>query len=248
VELERLQVSSRIVELVGENEDGSTGRTQDVGELLVPGSHAGRRIDDEEDEVGLLHRLTRLRRDLWAERPGVGAVDAAGVDQAEGGARAVAEELLAVPCDAGRLVDDGRTRRCQPVYERRLADVGEADDRDRAGDLDVVDRLVHVGGVASRGRPSSWIVPSHSHSLRISRSIWTEASLYPFPPRGRPSKLIGSPHATVTGRKVPRRHSNDPRIAAQLTGTSSLIATIAAPGCTSPGTPERCRVPSTNSP
>src|SRR5262249_58024038 len=95
VELERLQVSSWIVELVGENEDGSTGRTQDVGELLVPGSHAGRRIDDEEDEVGLLHRLTRLRRDLWAERPGVGAVDAAGVDQAEGGARPVAEELLA---------------------------------------------------------------------------------------------------------------------------------------------------------
>src|SRR5262249_38682593 len=156
VELERLQVSSRIVELVGENEDGSTGRTQDVGELLVAGSHAGRRIDDEEDEVGLLHRLTRLRRDLWAERPGVGAVDAAGVDQAEGGARPVAEELLAVPCDAGRLVDDGRTRRCQAVYERRLADVGEADDRDRAGDLDVVGRLVHVGGAAARRRPTSW--------------------------------------------------------------------------------------------
>ena len=41
----------------------------------------------------------------------------------------LADELLAVARDAGRLVHDGRARRGQPVDERRLADVREADDR-----------------------------------------------------------------------------------------------------------------------
>ncbi len=57
-------------------------------------------------------------------------------------------------------------RRRQPVDERRLPDVGEADDRDRAGDLDGrrssglrgARAAAHRGGVASRGRPSSWSV------------------------------------------------------------------------------------------
>ena len=62
----------------------------------------------------------------------VGDVDAAGVDEQEARARPLADELLAVARDAGRLVHDGLARAGQPVDERGLADVREADDRDRA--------------------------------------------------------------------------------------------------------------------
>ena len=191
VELERLEVAARVVELVREHENRPPRHAQDLGELLVAGRHAGLRIDDEEHEVGLLDRLTRLRRDLRAERPGVRAVDAARVDEAERRSRPLAEKLLAVARDSRRLVHDRGARRSQAVDQRRLADVREADDRDRAGDLDVGDYVGHDGGVASRGRPSSWTPASHSQSLLISRSISTDASLYPLPPRGRPSKVSG---------------------------------------------------------
>ena len=207
VELERLEVAARVVELVREHEHGPPRHAQDLRELLVSGRHTRFRIDDEEHEVRLLDRLTRLRRDLRAERPGVGAIDAARVDEAERRSRPLAEKLLAVAGDARCLVDDGGARRSQAVDQRRLADVREADDRDRAGDLDVGGHVGHDGGVASRGRPSSWTPASHSQSFRISRSISTDASLYPLPPRGRPSKVSGLPHATDTGLKLPRRHS-----------------------------------------
>ena len=65
-------------------------------------------------------------------------------------------------------------------------------------DLGWVD-VRHEGGVAWRGRPSSWIPTSHSQRRRISRSISTEASLYPFPPFGSPSKLMGCPQASEMG-------------------------------------------------
>ena len=56
----------------------------------------------------------------------------------------------------------------------RLIDTGGVD---RAGDLDVGGYVGHDGGVASRGRPSSWTPASHAQSLLISRSISTDASL-----------------------------------------------------------------------
>src|SRR5207249_10945618 len=43
----------------------------------------------------------------------------------------LADELLAVARDARRLVDDRGARLGQPVYERGLADVRKADDRNR---------------------------------------------------------------------------------------------------------------------
>ena len=105
------------------------------GELLVAGRDPVARVDDEEDEVGLLDRRARLLRDLGAERVGGEVVDAARVDQQEVLAVPVGEQLLAVARHAGRLVHDGLPRLGQPVDQRRLADVREADDRDRADDL-----------------------------------------------------------------------------------------------------------------
>ena len=76
------------------------------GELLVAGRDPGARVDDEQHEVGLVDRGLRLLGDLGAERAALDLVDAAGVDEPEPGARPLAEELLAVARDAGRLVHD----------------------------------------------------------------------------------------------------------------------------------------------
>ena len=190
VELQRVEVFARVVELVGEHEYLPARLAQDLGELLVTGRHPRLRVDDEQHEVGLLDGLPRLRRDLRAERSGVGAVDPARIDEAERRAGPLAKELLAVTRDSRRLVDDRGARRGEAVDQRRLADVRVADDGHRAGDLDVVGEVGgsvvtralspprrHDGGVASRGRPSSCTPPSHSQSFLTSRSISTEASL-----------------------------------------------------------------------
>ena len=57
-------------------------------------------------------------------------VDAAGVDQREAPPVPLGRELLAVARDARALVDDRLARLREAVDERRLADVGIADDRD----------------------------------------------------------------------------------------------------------------------
>jgi hypothetical protein len=53
VELERLEVLPRVVDLVGEQEHGFACAAEDLGHLLVSGRDAGLRVDDEEHQVGL---------------------------------------------------------------------------------------------------------------------------------------------------------------------------------------------------
>ena len=158
------------------------GGAEDHGELLVAGRDPRPRVDDEQHEVGLVDRGLRLLGDLRAERPALDLVDAARVDQPEPGAGPLAEELLAVPGHARRLVHDCGPALREPVDQRRLADVREADDRDGAGDLarrlDLLDELVvaHRGGTAS-GRPRSCISTRKSKSSRIFACRIADASL-----------------------------------------------------------------------
>ena len=135
VELERLGLPPRVVDLVRDQEDRLARAAQDRGQLLVARSDPGPRVEDEEDEVGLGDRAARLLGDLLRQRRRVGDVHAAGVDEQEALAGPLADDLLAVARDAGRLVDDRLARAGQPVDERRLADVREADDGDRAEQL-----------------------------------------------------------------------------------------------------------------
>ena len=109
-----------------------------VASSSSPGRDPGPSVDDEEDEIGLADRRLRLLGDVAPERAGVGLVDAAGVDQPEGDAVPVGEQLLAVARHPGRLVHDGRPGLGEAVDERRLPDVREADDRDRPGASDRV--------------------------------------------------------------------------------------------------------------
>ena len=100
-----------------------------------PGVIPIRVSSDEQHEVGLGDRASRLLRDLLRQRRRVGDVDAAGVHEQESVAGPLADDLLPVARHAGRLVDDRLARAGQPVDEGRLADVREADDGDRAEQL-----------------------------------------------------------------------------------------------------------------
>ena len=127
-----------VVDLVRDHEHVLLRLAQDLRELLVARRDALARVDDEEDEVCLADRGPRLLGDLARDRMRVGDVDAAGVDRHELLAQPLDDQLLTVARRAARVVHDRRARRGQPVDERRLADVREPDDRDRA---DQVDRL-----------------------------------------------------------------------------------------------------------
>ena len=162
VELDGVEIAARVVDLVRQHEHRLLRVAERVGELLVPGSDPVAGVDDEEDEVGFLDRGARLPRDRRAEGVGREVVDAARVDQQEVLAVPVGDQLLPVAGHTGRLVDDRLPRLGQPVDQRRLAHVRVADDRDGADDLRGRSRLAHLGGVASRGRPSAWISASQA--------------------------------------------------------------------------------------
>ena len=81
VELERLGLAARFVDLVRDQEDRLAGVAEDRCKLLVAGGDPGPRVDDEEDEVGLGDRPTGLLDDLLRERRGIRDVDAARVDE-----------------------------------------------------------------------------------------------------------------------------------------------------------------------
>ena len=176
MELERLVVARGVVDLVRDQEDGLARGAEDGGDLLVPGGHARAGVGQEQDDVGLLDGLARLRRDRAHDRRPVGDVHASGIDEHEALAGPLALELLAVARHPGRLVDDRGAGLCQPVDERRLADVGEADDRDRSDQRRLGGRFAHLGGTATAGRPRAWISARKSKSDRIRRPISPEAS------------------------------------------------------------------------
>src|SRR5579862_38992 len=132
VELEHQRLVARVVDLVRKHEHRLARLTEDLANLLVARRHAGARVDDEENEIRFLDRLARLPGDRLRHRRRIGDVDAARVEEHEALVEPLADDLLAVARHAGCLVDDGGARLGQTVDERRLADVREADDRDRA--------------------------------------------------------------------------------------------------------------------
>ena len=178
VQLERERRLRRVVDLVREQQDILLRLAQDLSELLVAGCDAGAGVDDEEHEVGLGDRGACLLRDLAGDRMWVDDVDAAGVDQQEVEPVPLRDQLLAVARRALRLVHHRLTRRGEPVDERRLADVRETHDRDRALQFDRgLGGLAHTGGVACSGRPFACRPASQSKSTLMRRSISTVASL-----------------------------------------------------------------------
>ncbi len=113
---------------------GVFGVAEPLGDLLVQRHHAVADVDDEEDQVGLVHRGLDLPLDVLAEVVAVDHADPAGVHQLEEPGLVVVPELDqgadAVAGHARHVVDDGDPATGQPVEQRRLADVRPTDDHD----------------------------------------------------------------------------------------------------------------------
>ena len=118
VELERLVVSRGVVDLVHEHQNRLSGAPEDLGHLLVAGGDTALRVNDEEDEIGFLHRATRLLDDRTGDRRRIDDVDAARVHEDESLAIPFADDLLAVARHARRLENHGLPGGREAVHKR----------------------------------------------------------------------------------------------------------------------------------
>ena len=107
VELGRLEVLARVVDLVREHEAPASSSARSVtASSSSPGVIPCRASTTKRTRSASSDRRPRLLRDLGAEDVGGEVVDAAGVDQEEVDAVPLADELLAVARHPRRLVDD----------------------------------------------------------------------------------------------------------------------------------------------
>ena len=112
--------------------DGQHDRTprfaQQVGDRRVLRRETLAPVDEEDDDVGFGDGLLRLPRHRVQDAGRGLGLEAAGVDDE---IRLVAEAraaVVAVASQAGKVGDQRVARPGQPVEERRLADVGPADE------------------------------------------------------------------------------------------------------------------------
>ena len=107
---------------------GLPARRTSCGELPVVGGQAGARVDHEQDAS---HRRSpsRSARASGRRASPVALLEAGGVDDGEGEIGEPRLALAAVARHARLVVDQRQLAPDQPVEQRRLADVGPADDR-----------------------------------------------------------------------------------------------------------------------
>ena len=119
-----------IVDLVGDHEPGLSGFAHELGDPRVARMHADLRIDDEQHQVGFLDGLLDLLANLEVHRERRIFAEAAGVDEPEGAAVPFGAREMAVARRARLVAHDGRVAADDAIEQRRLADVGPADDGD----------------------------------------------------------------------------------------------------------------------
>ena len=172
VELERLRLAPRLVDLVRDQEDRLARVAEDRRQLLVAGRDPGPGVDDEEDEVGLGDRRRACSATCWVsgERS---AMSTPPVSTSRNRCPAHSQTTsLRSRVTPGVSWTTACRDAGQPVDERRLADVREADDRDGAEEL-----VGAHGGVATAGRLSASCSSASQRQRRwISSWISAEAS------------------------------------------------------------------------
>ena len=176
-----LGLGALVVDLVGGQDDRLAGLAQDLDDRLVDVGDPDGRVDDEQHRVGERDRDLGLAGDPLGEPAGV-RVPAAGVDDGEG--PAVPERVVGdpVPGHAGHVLDDGLPASDDPVDQRRLADVGPADDGEH-GDVEgrlgaLVVGVGHFGMLVSGSRSLSLAAGIGPGSVRPVRSLaWARCSI-----------------------------------------------------------------------
>ena len=120
----------RAVGLVHDEDDVGIRFAEELGHFFVDWVDASAGIDDEDDEVGGVHRDAGLEGDLVGEAIFVKGADASGIDEF---ARVLGEGAGcgdAVTGDPGLIEHDGDTSSGQTIKEGGLPDIGTTDDSD----------------------------------------------------------------------------------------------------------------------
>ena len=119
------------VDLVDDQEDSLAGPSQEPGKFLVGSGDGSAAVDDEEDERRMIDCNLRLFEDLSRDLGFLAGNDAAGVDNLEGSPVPSSRAIDAIAGDAGLIGNDRSALADEAVEERRLANIGPADDGDQ---------------------------------------------------------------------------------------------------------------------
>ena len=146
-------LASRIIDLVDDQEHLLVLPAENgCGLGILLGDPRGP-VDDEHDEVAVLHGRLGLAGDLGVEF-GTPRHPTAGVDDVEGSPEPVHLDDLAVTGHAGALFDDGGAATGEAVDQGGLADVRPADDGHGGAGHEFLERW--VWGAAGRRSPMAW--------------------------------------------------------------------------------------------
>ena len=117
---------------VGGKDHGLARRAHELGEDLVGGDNARPRIDQEDDEVGLLDGGHGLLAHAGGETR-IAVLEPRGIDQPDRGCSKLGIGLAPVAGQSRLIVDEREALAGEPVEQRRLADIRPSDDGDGEG-------------------------------------------------------------------------------------------------------------------
>ncbi len=123
------ELAALVIDLVRSEEHRLLLPAQHLHDHLIGRGRTGRGIDDEEDGIGHVHGDLGLDRNPRGHALRV-LIPPAGVDEGEFLSVPFRPVAHAVTGDSRNVLDDGFTTTEDAVDQRRLADVGTADDRD----------------------------------------------------------------------------------------------------------------------
>jgi hypothetical protein len=116
------------VDLVRRDEHRLARAPQHLGDILVDGGDPLAGVQHEHHHVRFVQRAQRLLAH-GAQDAGGRRVEASGVDDAEAHRTPVSDAVAAIARHARHVLDQGRPPTDEAVEQRRLADVGAADQR-----------------------------------------------------------------------------------------------------------------------
>ena len=129
VELVDVHRALRAVDFVDREDHGLLRAAQQARDLLVRRRQAGAAVDEEQDDVRLVHGQLCLLAHRLENVVALIELDAAGIDHREVLVEPLRIKVDAVARDARHVVDDGDTLLANLIEERGLADIRTADNR-----------------------------------------------------------------------------------------------------------------------
>ena len=129
----RAHLAMLALALVGDQHHRLVGAAGEIGKGAVVRRQAGAGVDHEHQRVGKADRGFGLLLHPRRQRALGALVEARGIDDGEFEIAEPRLALAAIAGDAGLVIDQRELLSDQPVEQRRLSDIGPADDGNRKG-------------------------------------------------------------------------------------------------------------------